>query len=260
MCGDANEPRQRVRCPASWSAAAMPHVPVIGTSRGSGPCHADQRPGDGGCLGLGDASRRPVGPGLQDLRVLHGDRRGHREQLPDVRSSNASWVRVHVHRAADRAVGEQAAGTARCAPRAGRRGDRTGATGGRHSSDPDRMVCPVWAALMQGSSTMPYLDVVDVLNEGVTFTMVSVRPFSSRVNPAPSAPGMARTAKVATWVSRSSRDNRANASRLRQVLCVVIIQFQLGCRHRWWWWWSSSCDRSWSPQHAKGSRQMSLRR
>ena len=45
------------------------------------------------------------------------------------------------------------------------------------------------------------------------------RSASIRVSPAPSAPGMACTAKVATWVSRSSRlnralDNPANAARL----------------------------------------------
>ena len=56
--------------------------------------------------------------------------------------------------------------------------------------------------------------------------MVSDRSGSINVNPAPSAPGMACTAKVATWVSRSSRlnraaDNPANAVRLlRQVLVV----------------------------------------
>ena len=62
---------------------------------------------------------------------------------------------------------------------------------------------------MHGPSPSPYWMSSISRTNGALFTMVSARSSSISVNPAPSAPGMACTANIATSVSRSSRLNRA---------------------------------------------------
>jgi hypothetical protein len=65
---------------------------------------------------------------------------------------------------------------------------------------------------------------------GALFTMVSARSASISVKPAPSAPGMARTAKVATSVSRSSRltGRRQLGQRGQTHRQVVILELRPG--------------------------------
>ena len=148
----------------------------------------------------------------EDLRVLHGDRRGHGEQLPDVFGMIVERVlwggRTRSSHRRPR-PGSAAVATARCAPPTGRPAGPNRGHRGSPLRDPDRMVCPVAAALMHGPSPMPYWMSSISWTNGALFTTVSARSASSSVNPAPSAPGIACTAKVATRVSRSSSDNRA---------------------------------------------------
>ena len=79
-------------------------------------------------------------------------------------------------------------------------------------SEPDRTVRPSRAALIQGPWPIS-LNVVDLGDKRGGRTQVSALSCSSSVRPAPSAPGMACTAYVATWVSMASSGSRYDANR-----------------------------------------------
>ena len=89
-----------------------------------------------------------------------------------------------------------------CTPSRPTRGPNRGHRGSP-PNDPDRIVMPSWAALMHGPSPMPYWIASISRTNGALATIVSARSRSIIVNPAPSAPGIACTANVATCTSRS---------------------------------------------------------
>ena len=80
------------------------------------------------------------------------------------------------------------------------------------------MVSPSAAALMQGPSPMLYWMSSTSRTKGAVATMVSPRLSSISVSPAPSAPGIARTANSATWVRICSRVSCPVASRDNDVM------------------------------------------